>query len=39
MLMAAFGSIYYALGVFLVVPLAVSGGIIALILRILTIII
>jgi cobalt-zinc-cadmium resistance protein CzcA len=33
MLMAAFGSIYYALGVFLVVPLAVSGGIIALILR------
>ncbi len=33
MLMAAFGSIYYAVGVFLVVPLAVSGGIIALILR------
>lgn len=33
MLMAAFGSIYYAIGVFLVVPLAVSGGIIALILR------
>jgi cobalt-zinc-cadmium resistance protein CzcA len=33
MLMAAFGSVYYAIGVFLVVPLAVSGGIIALILR------
>jgi cobalt-zinc-cadmium resistance protein CzcA len=33
MLMAAFGSIYYAIGVFLVVPLAVSGGVIALILR------
>ncbi len=33
MLMAAFGSVYYAIGVFLVVPLAVSGGIIALIIR------
>lgn len=33
MLMVAFGSIYYAIGVFLVVPLAVSGGIISLILR------
>lgn len=33
MLMAAFGSIYYAIGVFMVVPLAVSGGILALILR------
>ncbi|TGK23616.1 efflux RND transporter permease subunit [Leptospira stimsonii] len=33
MLMAAFGSIYYALGVFIVVPLAVSGGIIGLVLR------
>jgi cobalt-zinc-cadmium resistance protein CzcA len=33
MLMAAFGSIFYAIGVFLVVPLAVAGGIIALILR------
>jgi heavy metal efflux system protein len=33
MLMAAFGSVYYAIGVFLVVPLAVSGGILSLILR------
>ena len=33
MLMAAFGSIYYAIGVFLVVPLAASGGILALIMR------
>ncbi|WP_000304050.1 efflux RND transporter permease subunit, partial [Leptospira interrogans] len=33
MLMAAFGSIYYALGVFIVVPLAVSGGIIGLVIR------
>ncbi|MCB1178368.1 MAG: efflux RND transporter permease subunit, partial [Leptospiraceae bacterium] len=33
MLMAAFGSIYYAIGVFLVVPLAISGGIISLLLR------
>lgn len=31
--MAAFGSIYYALGVFIVVPLAVSGGIIGLVIR------
>ncbi|EMM74814.1 CusA/CzcA family heavy metal efflux RND transporter [Leptospira weilii] len=33
MLIAAFGSIYYALGVFIVVPLAVSGGIIGLVIR------
>jgi heavy metal efflux system protein len=33
MLMGAFGSVYYAVGVFTVVPLAVSGGIIALLLR------
>ncbi|PJZ68316.1 CusA/CzcA family heavy metal efflux RND transporter [Leptospira perolatii] len=33
MLIAAFGNIYYAIGVFVVVPLAVSGGIIGLFLR------
>ena len=33
MLMVAFESIYYALGVFIVVPLAVMGGIISLVLR------
>ncbi|TGK13034.1 efflux RND transporter permease subunit [Leptospira fletcheri] len=33
MLMAAFGSIYYALGVFIVVPLAISGGVIGLVFR------
>ncbi|EQA44420.1 heavy metal efflux pump, CzcA family [Leptospira broomii serovar Hurstbridge str. 5399] len=33
MLMAAFGNVYYALGVFIVVPLAISGGIIGLVVR------
>lgn len=33
MLIAAFGNINYALGVFLVIPLAISGGIISLIFR------
>ncbi|MCE9499255.1 MAG: CusA/CzcA family heavy metal efflux RND transporter [Leptospira sp.] len=33
MLIAAFGNVFYALGVFLVVPLAVSGGIISLVIR------
>ncbi|MCB1160722.1 MAG: efflux RND transporter permease subunit, partial [Leptospiraceae bacterium] len=33
MLIAAFGNINYALGVFLVIPLAISGGIISLIIR------
>ena len=33
MLIAAFGSARYAIGVFLVVPLAVSGGILSLVLR------
>ncbi len=33
MLIAAFGNIYYAAGVFIVVPLAVAGGIIGLVLR------
>ena len=33
MLIIAFGSIYYALGVFIVVPLATSGGILALLVR------
>ena len=33
MLIAAFGSVFYALGVFIVVPLAVMGGIISLFLR------
>jgi heavy metal efflux system protein len=33
MLIAAFGSVFYAMGVFIVVPLAVMGGIFSLILR------
>ncbi|EPG67296.1 efflux RND transporter permease subunit [Leptospira wolffii] len=33
MLIAAFGNIYYAAGVFIVVPLAVAGGIIGLVIR------
>jgi heavy metal efflux system protein len=33
MLIIAFGNIFYAMGVFVVVPLAVSGGIISLVLR------
>ncbi|NUM42226.1 MAG: efflux RND transporter permease subunit [Leptospiraceae bacterium] len=33
MLIAMFGSIYYAIGVFLVVPLALSGGILSLVVR------
>jgi heavy metal efflux system protein len=33
MLIAAFGSVFYALGVFIVVPLAVMGGIVSLVLR------
>ena len=33
MLIAAFGNIFYALGVFLVVPLSVAGGIFALVIR------
>ena len=33
MLIAAFGSVRYAIGVFMVVPLAVSGGILSLVLR------
>ncbi len=33
MLIAMFGSVYYALGVFLVVPLAISGGILSLVVR------
>ncbi|PJZ77424.1 efflux RND transporter permease subunit [Leptospira neocaledonica] len=33
MLMAAFNSVYYALGVFAVVPLATAGGILGLVLR------
>jgi cobalt-zinc-cadmium resistance protein CzcA len=33
MLIAAFGSVFYALGVFIVVPLAVMGGIVSLVIR------
>jgi len=33
MLYVAFGSVYYALGVFILVPLSLSGGIISLVLR------
>jgi len=33
MLILAFGNVYYAIGVFMVVPLAASGGIISLVLR------
>ena len=33
MLILAFGNVFYALGVFMVVPLAASGGIISLVLR------
>lgn len=33
MLFIAFGNVYYALGVFMLVPLSISGGIIALVMR------